>query len=142
MRFSSPLGWRGWAWPAAVATSIVVASGRSEVPSPDIVGLDKLTHFFLFGLLATLVVRNGLATGGRAWVAVVAVSGFGLTDEWHQSFTPGRAVEVADWVADTLGAAAAVAAYVRWGSYRRWLERDLKSRVENSGALPPNRADA
>lgn len=107
-----------------------------------LVGIDKVTHFFVFGLLATLVVRNGLATGRRAWMAVVAVSAFGLTDEWHQSFTPGRSVEVADWVADTLGAAAAVAAYVRWPGYRRALERELKSRVENSGALPPNGADA
>lgn len=141
MRLSSPLGWRGWLWPAVVATLIVVASGRSEVPTLEWVGIDKLTHFFLFGLLATLVVRNGLANGRGAWVAVVAVSVFGLTDEWHQSFTPGRTVEVADWVADTLGAALAVAAYVRWPAYRRALERELKRRVENSGALPPNRAD-
>lgn len=131
-------GWRGWLWPLALGSLIVVASGRSAVAAPDIVGIDKVTHFLVFGLLGTLVVRNGFAAGGWAWVAVLAVSAFGLTDEWHQSFTPGRRVEIADWIADTLGAIVAVASYVHWPAYRRRLEADLKSRVENPAAIPPN----
>jgi len=31
-----------------------------------------------------------------------------MTDEWHQSFVVGRFSDVADWVADTSGAALAV----------------------------------
>lgn len=131
-------GWRGWLWPLAVATLIVIASGRSAVASPDIVGIDKVAHFFVFGLLATLVARNGFVPG-RAWVAVVLVSLFGITDEWHQSFTPGRSVQVADWVADTLGAAVAVACYAGWPAYRRLLEGPVKSRIEKPAAMPPNR---
>ena len=30
---------------------------------------------------------------------------YGATDEFHQSFVPGRDSDVLDWVADTLGAA-------------------------------------
>jgi VanZ family protein len=131
-------GWRGWLWPLVLAAFIVVASGRSSVAAPEIVGIDKVTHFFVFGLLATLVVRNGFPRS-QAWIAVVAVSVFGLTDEWHQSFTPGRRVEVADWVADTLGALVAVACYVGWPAYQRCLERGLKRRVEKPAAMPPNR---
>lgn len=130
-------GWRGWLWPLALGSLIVVASGRSAVAAPDIVGIDKVTHFLVFDLLGTLVVRNGFPPR-RAWIAVLAVSIFGLTDEWHQSFTPGRSVEVADWVADTLGAAVAVACYAGWPAYQRLLERPLKSRVENPAAIPPN----
>lgn len=132
MQFSSPHGWRGWLWPAALATAIVVASGRGEVAAPDIVNFDKAAHFFVFGLLATLVARNGFVPG-RAWAPVVVVSLFGLTDEWHQSFTPGRSVEFDDWVTDTIGAAVAVTVYAGWPWYRALLERGL----ERGAPAPP-----
>lgn len=124
MRFL-PHGWRGWLWPGVLAVAIVVASGQSKVTAPHIVGFDKVTHFFVFGLLATLVARNGFVPR-LGWLAVLAVSAFGATDEWHQSFTPGRSVEVADWVADTLGATVAVAVYALWPAYREALERALR----------------
>jgi VanZ family protein len=126
-----------WFWPFLLATVIFFASGRGEVASPNIVGFDKVAHFAVFGLLATLVVR----TGCRPWVAVLLVTLYGLADEWRQSFTPGRAVEVADWVADTLGAITAVAIYTRWTRYRVWLEMPLakpQPRVENRAAVVPN----
>ena len=66
------------------------------------------------------------------------VSLFGITDEWHQSFTPGRAVEFADWVADTSGAVLAVTLYLRWGWYRRLLETPL--RLRHRKAEPVNAA--
>ena len=131
-----------WLWPFALATMIAIASGRGQVAGPDVVGIDKVAHFALFGLLATLVVRSGFPPR-RAWVAVLLVSAFGLTDEWHQSFTPGRMVEVADWVADTLGAITAVALYVRWPRYRALLERPLRwrqRRIENPAPLVPNQS--
>lgn len=121
---------------------IVVASGRSEVAAPSIIGIDKVAHFGVFGLLAILVVRNGFPPR-RAWFAVLAVSLFGLTDEWHQSFTPGRFVEFADWVADTLGAIIAVTIYVRWPLARALLERPVwrrQRRIEKPDSLVPNEA--
>jgi len=124
MQLSSPQGWRGWVWPVVLATVIVGASGQGQVAAPHIVNFDKLAHGAIFGLLATLVARNGFGPG-RAWVPIVAVSLFGLTDEWHQSFTPGRSVEFADWAADTLGAVVAVTAYTHWAWYRTTLERAL-----------------
>lgn len=127
MQFPTPHGWRGWLWPALLATVIVCASGRGQVAAPNIVNFDKAAHFAIYGLLATLVARNGFVPG-RTWVPIVAVSLFGLTDEWHQSFTPGRSVELVDWVADTLGAIVAVTAYAGWPFYRATLERTLRSR--------------
>lgn len=137
MVFPVQHGWRGWLWPVALAAVIVYASGRGAVAAPNIIGIDKIVHFFVFGLLATLVVRNGYPPR-RSWIAVVMVSLFGATDEWHQSFTPGRSMQSADWVADTLGAAVAVAAYVAWPAYRRLLEIRPKSRIENRAAMPPD----
>lgn len=121
-----------WAYATALTIVIVVASGRSSVAAPDIVDIDKVAHFAIFGLLATLVARAGFAESQMGW-AVLIVSLFGLTDEWHQSFTPGRSVEVYDWIADTLGAITAVALYRYVGWYRRILEKPLfarKVRVE------------
>jgi VanZ family protein len=34
---------------------------------------------------------------------MVFCSLYGASDEWHQSFVPGRMVEVADWLADSIG---------------------------------------
>lgn len=131
-----------WLWPAALVLVIWNASGQGEVASAGFAGEDKIAHFFVFGLLATLVVRTGFASG-RAWVAVLLVSLYGAVDELHQSLTPGRFMTLSDWVADTLGAAVAVAVYVKWHAYRRWLERPLrrgvrKCQVENRGGIPPN----
>lgn len=138
MEWPKQRGWRGWVAPVALAGTIFVASGRTEVASPHVVGFDKVAHFAVFGLLATLVLRNGSGRGW-AWATVALVSLFGATDEWHQSFTAGRSVQGADWVADTLGAAVAVASYTGWPWYRRRLEGDLKRRVGQPAAMPPNR---
>ncbi|MCC6415201.1 MAG: VanZ family protein [Opitutaceae bacterium] len=109
-----------WVWPLWLAATIFIASGRGAVVAPDIVDFDKIAHFAIFGLLATLVVR--VEPRWRGWLAVLLVSAFGLSDEWHQSFTPGRAVEMQDWVADTLGAIVATRLYLACPRYRRWLE--------------------
>jgi len=135
-------GKRGWIWAGIVAGLIVFASGRSQVAAPNIVDIDKFGHFLVFGLLATLVARNGFVPG-CSWLPILMVSLFGITDEWHQSFTPGRSVEVADWMADTAGAALAVTLYAYWGWYRRLLEMPLirpapSIKAENPIVSEPN----
>ena len=72
--------------------------------------------------------------------SILLTSAYGMADEIRQSFTPGRSVEIADWVADTLGACLAVSLYQLWGWYRRLLETPLftrKQRVEKSPASVP-----
>lgn len=112
-----------WGWPLGLAIAVFFASGRSSVAGPDIVNIDKLAHFCVFGLLATLAARTQRPE--RWWWGFVLASTYGIADEWRQSFTPGRFVEIGDWVADSLGAAFAVLLYVRWPAYRRLLERNL-----------------
>lgn len=115
-----------WIWVAALAGTITWASGHTVVAAPSgILGFDKLAHFCVFGLLATLVLRSPgvwARERRRGWIAIAATAVFGLTDEWHQSFTPGRSVEWTDWIADTGGAVFAVVVYLRWAYYRRILE--------------------
>lgn len=124
---------RAYFWPVAIAVLIISASHRSRVASPEIVNIDKLAHFAVYGLLATLLCRLG--SGWRAaWGALMLASAFGASDEWHQSFVPGRESELADWVADTCGAALAVVLYQGSTHYRRLLEWPLFGR---RGATPP-----
>ena len=118
---------RAWLWPVVIALLIFTASSRSSVAGLRIPHFDKVVHFSVYGLLGTLACR---AISGRrgAWWALAAVSAYGATDEWHQHFVPGRSTELADWVADTAGAAIAILMYRRWTAYRTMLEKPLKIR--------------
>jgi VanZ family protein len=90
-------------------------SGQAVLPidQPQVVavlqgsehGLAHLVAFSLLGLLAYWTL-DGLP---RAALLAVLITGvFGATDEWHQSFTPGRSAEVEDVVLDTVAAAVAI----------------------------------
>ncbi len=77
-------------------------------------GSDKLAHggwFFLLALLAWRAARDGEAWPRRRRVVglLVGASLWAISDEAHQSFVPGRAVEAADLLADVAGAALALA---------------------------------
>ena len=39
---------------------------------------------------------------------MIIVTFYGMLDEFHQSFIPGRSMEFFDWLADFLGAAAGI----------------------------------
>ena len=124
---------REWFWPAALAATIFLASSRSQVAAPDVPGIDKIAHFFVYGLFGTLLARVSTVARLRPlgmYTAVVLASIFGISDEFHQSFTPGRSVELADWLMDTGGAALAVFVYGRWRHYRSWLEFPLSRRSQ------------
>ncbi len=123
-------------WPLAIAGLILVASHRPRLVETGVVAGDKIVHFMVYGLLATLVCRLG--HGWRAAAqALLLTSAFGALDEWHQSFVPQRSADALDWFADTCGAALAIALYTGWPWYRGWLERDLRQwRIENTATTP------
>lgn len=113
-------------WPLVLVAMVFAASNQSEVAGPEgIPNFDKLAHFAVFGLLSTLVIR-AFFDPVRPWrsvlFAIAFTSLYGLADEFHQSFTPGRDVEFGDWMADTLGACLAASSYGFWGGWRRLLE--------------------
>ncbi len=66
---------------------------------------DKVAHFCLYAVL-------GIALG-YAWsrapklmahTLIIALGAlYGVTDEWHQWYVPGRVADVRDWVADVMG---------------------------------------
>jgi len=126
-----------WGYALALAASVVWASNHEQMAIPDyanFVNFDKLAHASIFGLMATLVLRP-FHTRPIVW-SIVIVSVFGASDELHQSFTPGRSMDVLDWVADTIGAIVAVSAYTFWSGYRRVLEVELFKRKLRVCAAP------
>lgn len=70
---------------------------------------DKIAHFGIFGILGFLMTR-AVVFGRReaGWRSVLAgllvIAIYAALDEFHQSFVPGRSVEVTDFLADCLGA--------------------------------------
>jgi VanZ family protein len=89
-----------------IGTSIPLTRGTRP---PE--GADKLLHGLAFSLLAWLLcwAREPKSTGRTARIALVsllAVGTYGVFDELHQLLIPTRTMELADLVADVVGAAA------------------------------------
>jgi VanZ family protein len=87
-------------------------SSQSILPQPKgILGFDKLQHLLAYLVLAAAL---GLWFSPEYWqlhclrtflLIVFISSAYGVVDEIHQYFVPGRDCNVWDWIADTLGAA-------------------------------------
>mgnify|MGYP005850035433 CR=1 FL=1 len=117
-----------WLWPVLLGVTIFSLSGATHIATPDLgfqFSKDKVGHFLVFGLLATSILRvpgiDRMGWRGAILAALITI-GFGGFDELRQSFTPGRSVEFADWLADTAGAVTAVIAYRVITPYHRVLE--------------------
>ncbi len=100
-----------WGPPLAWATLIFLLSSSSlkHAPALDQPLSDKAAHAVFFGILSLLLFRAfhrvaAFSWGRAALLAVVITSLYGALDEYHQSFVPMRSLELADWVADTMGA--------------------------------------
>ena len=77
--------------------------------------LRKAGHMAEYGVLFALVRRACAGSGARlapaAWSAAAFALLYAASDEWHQSFVPGRSPDVIDWVADVAGAVTVAAAF-------------------------------
>lgn len=73
----------------------------------------KSSHAAAYGVLWALW---WLATGRRPWLALALTVGYAISDEWHQTFVPGRHGQWFDVGVDTVGALLAmVLVHSRWG---------------------------
>jgi VanZ family protein len=75
---------------------------------------DKAGHSIGYAMLGALVLRAlararwNNVTWKTALLAVAITTVYGVSDEWHQAFVPGRSPDPFDVVADMTGAATAV----------------------------------
>jgi VanZ family protein len=98
-------------------------SSQSILPRPKgILGFDKVQHLIAY---AALSMSLGLWFSGKKWknnaraitLLIFGIASiYGIIDEVHQYFVPGRDCNVWDWTADALGAiiGALSAAFVAW----------------------------
>jgi VanZ family protein len=100
--------------------AIFWASAQSDLSPPG--GLsDKPTHSIGYALLGVLFVHA--LVGGVpkrislriALLSVALTTAYGITDEIHQMFVPGRFADVSDVVADAIGGAIGAALCWLWG---------------------------
>ncbi len=108
--------------PLLWAVAIFAVSSLSRPPGPPLVlGLDKVVHFTVYGVVGLLTARArcayGLAPGRAALGAVLLSARYAVSDEVHQAFVPLRSSDPADWLADLLGAA--LAARLWWAHARQ-----------------------
>ena len=117
---------RVWLW-APVVIYMAGIFYASSVPDPAIpsnvsdVRLHEVAYFGLTMLLIRAVARaqwSGVTSTTLALASLIAVA-YGATDEWHQSFVPGRHAEWRDLFADAIGALAATLVVGAWSIIRR-----------------------
>ncbi|MCG0239352.1 MAG: VanZ family protein [Firmicutes bacterium] len=76
--------------------------------------LRKAAHLTAFGILA-LLSRWAFAPHPRSgWGAWAFATLYAVTDEWHQTYVPGRSGQAGDVVLDSLGAAIALGVWAGW----------------------------
>lgn len=127
---------RNWYRPVPLLLAMAAIVYQSHQPGdsfslPRIAHIDKLLHMlvytvlgltFLFALSPTWRHRRPLLA---AVSAVLFCLLFGITDEFHQSFIPGRFPSGGDVVANTLGGVLAV--LIAWGWQRLQAGRIARS---------------
>ena len=109
--------WVRWGLALIWMALIFVLSAQPSLPYPpdavvDVV-LKKLAHVMEYGVLALMVWwalhPRDVALDARWFLAAFAVTVlYALSDEWHQTFVPGRHGNVYDWTVDLAGAGIAL----------------------------------
>ncbi len=106
-----------------VSILILTSLPSDQLPSVE-VG-DKINHFlafFVLGFFLNLTLkyqkRFPFLKKNILLTTIIIAAAYGLLDELHQLFVPGRSAEVFDWIADFIGgiAGSSLAEYI----YRRF----------------------
>ena len=118
-------------WLPVIGLCILIFA-QSSFPSPEQLPRfrysDKVLHVMAYAVLAFLFSRA--LNSMRRWrnrpgmlflFGVAAATFYGLSDEWHQSFVPGRNADFGDVAADFAGA------LVGSWFYLHYLSRRLRS---------------
>ncbi len=86
----------------ALADGAKAVSGRDVDVSP----VGHFTEYLIFGALLFNALRLHLGVNRTLTLALVVgiASVYGVTDEFHQIFVPGRSCDPADWAVDTIAA--------------------------------------
>lgn len=103
----------------------------TKIPDFGIAYEDLFLHFLAYSVFGVFL---SLAASDADWqirlrrVIFAALIGilYGASDEFHQSFVPGRFPAVSDFCADSLGILFGCFVFVKWSAKRRWLSSPKK----------------
>jgi VanZ family protein len=104
--------------------AIFYISSLHQAPLPPGVS-DKPAHAFGYLGFGVVIAR---ALGGRlppritlrqALLGLALASLYGVTDEVHQHFVPGRSADIADWYSDSIGSAIGLFSCWAWSILSR-----------------------
>jgi VanZ family protein len=85
--------------------NIYLSSQEHIKQMPTFWNADKVVHFFCFaGFSFWVAFACNIKSYKKVWLPTLIISLWAVTDEIHQSFTPGRESSALDWFADTAGA--------------------------------------
>jgi VanZ family protein len=106
MRKARLFWWIAAAW-AVVIFFLSSIPGKAMPPIPAL-QYDKVIHalvYFVLGVLFCLALRQTSSMPTRRIVALAAFLSlaYGLSDEFHQLFVPGRSADLYDALADGIG---------------------------------------
>jgi VanZ family protein len=96
----NPRWWPVVGWAGVIL--LITSWPNPPVPSGLPPWTDKLVHLTIYGVLGMLVARATVVQ----WRVLALLAACAAADEWHQRLVPGRGPDLADWVADTVGATA------------------------------------
>lgn len=84
----------------------VMKDVQASLLGPGVDVLSSIAHFCeytVFGALLANALRCHMPLGRACVLAIVCGSLYGVTDELHQLFVPGRMCDPLDWLVDTAG---------------------------------------
>lgn len=94
---------------------------QTKIPRLDILNFDKLNHLIEYTFYAmTLFLAFSTAKSEKVVIyagLLTILTGllFGISDEIHQIFVPGREFSMYDYAADTCGILLGIFLYRKWG---------------------------
>ncbi|HYO31161.1 MAG TPA: VanZ family protein [Thermomicrobiales bacterium] len=134
-RFLPALAWMAF---------LFALSARSRLPTPLGLTADTvaaLGHLGVYAVLAVLLWRAippGRWNRFRFVLAFLGAMAFGVGDEAHQAFVPGREPSLLDLGLDAAGAVGGLAAVA---VVRSWRERGVAGGTDHQTVSPPNAGD-
>lgn len=102
----------------------VQSSFPSPVETPDVPFFDKILHIGAYAVMGALFCRAyaagplGTKIPRLAALSILSAVLYGISDELHQYFVPGRDADVLDAAADLFGASCGVALWLCFAAKR------------------------
>lgn len=111
-----------WLWAPIIAYCALIffGSAQQNLTPPNFPSSDKVAHFLEYSVLGVLWARAAKMTWQHWTFPVLLLSTilftgvYGVTDETHQLYVPGRSSDWHDSVADVCGGTVGGLVYILW----------------------------